>query len=79
METNQSNIISSTTRGSIIHMRPSTCRIISPRLYQKFVEPEQRLGCINHWNYDDPAIREARLAGPPPKPESKNILEMGGM
>ena len=30
METNQSNIISSTTRGSIIHMRPSTCRIISP-------------------------------------------------
>jgi len=45
-----------------------------PRLYQKFVEPEQRLSCINHWNYDDPAIREARLAGPPPKSESKNIL-----
>ncbi len=50
-----------------------------PRLYQKFVEPEQRLSCINCWNYDDPAIREARLAGPPPKPESKNTLEMGGM
>lgn len=50
-----------------------------PRLYQKFVGPEQRLSCINCWNYDDPVIREARLAGPPPKPESKNTLEMGGM
>jgi hypothetical protein len=50
-----------------------------PRLYQKFVEPEQRLSCINHWNYDDPVIWETRLAGPSPKPESKNILEMGGM
>ncbi|WP_322173862.1 DUF4240 domain-containing protein [Acutalibacter caecimuris] len=50
-----------------------------PRLFERYQHDSREFFYEGGWNYDDPDILKARLAGPPPKPESKNTMEMGGM
>lgn len=48
-----------------------------PRLYERYLHGGGEFFYEGSWNYDDPDILKARLAGPPPKPQ--NNMEMGGM
>lgn len=50
-----------------------------PRLYERNLHGSGELLCEDTWNYENSKIAEARLTGPPPKPEPKNTMEMGGM
>lgn len=48
-----------------------------PRLYERYLHGGGEFLYEGSWNYNLPEIREAREAGPPPKPQ--NNMEMGGM
>ncbi len=48
-----------------------------PRLYERYLHDGREFFYEGNWNYNDPDILKARLAGPPPKPQ--NNMEMGGM
>nr|WP_325223654.1 DUF4240 domain-containing protein [uncultured Oscillibacter sp.] len=46
-----------------------------PQWYERHLSEE--VSYVGRWNYKNPAVAEARQAGPPPKPQ--NNMEMGGM